>query len=129
TTYSQALSALPKPLAGEIGTSQGRILADTLDAALMARQAHAARVAARLIGESGDTALLTESSEPCSLVKALSCPDREVRYAALEATQKLARSWHFPGASQVPIALAWFIGTSGSPKAVVAARSQEEAGR
>jgi CheY-like chemotaxis protein len=129
TAAGQATASLGEPSRSELNRAPGPLLALVLDTALATSRHRAALIAARLLGEQGTAKLLTETSQPAPLVRALSCPDRGVRFTALEAIVRLKPPARFAGASQVPLVLAHFIATAGAPKAVVAGPRREEAGR
>jgi DNA-binding response OmpR family regulator len=125
----QPLASLPPSLRAELQTSPAIVLSEVLDHALRDRLSRPARLSARLLGETGDAALLLASNEPCPLVRALSSPDRAVRFQALKSIMRLGPPARFPGSSQLPLAIGYFCATSGAPQAVVASNSRDEAGR
>lgn len=81
----------------------------------------AATAAARLLGEKGTALeLLYNRAEPGPLVVAVGQPDRRLRFAAAEAVVKLAPTQPYAGSSEVLDAIAYFAGTSGTRRAIVA---------
>ncbi|MBX7073541.1 MAG: hypothetical protein K1X71_10375 [Pirellulales bacterium] len=129
TDPRQTLALLSDGMAKQLGADGGRLLAETLDQALVANLPRAATVAAQLLGQLGDRSLLAASGPPSALVRGLAAADRETRFASLAAVAALQPSFAFSGSSQVATTLAWFISTVGQPRAVAAANSQQEAGR
>lgn len=78
------------------------------------------------LGENGDARSLSGGSVP-PLVRALEAPDRELRFAAVEAILKLSPGGGFRGASQVWQELLYFARGKGVRGVVVAAPSTAEA--
>jgi HEAT repeat protein len=110
--------------------SDGPTLLAVLDESRSFQLPAAARAACSLLAQQQpDPSLFVASSEPNALMRAIADPDREVRFAALAAAMRLKPSGPFPGSSQLPLAVAYFVATTGIPKAVAAASDQEEASR
>src|SRR5262249_37014374 len=102
---------------------------DALDYALTAQQNEAAIRLIALLGQSRDETVLLGDGRPSSMVRGLASNDRAVRFAALEAIVRLNPTRPFVDSSLVPVMLGYFVNTGEAPKAVVAARNDEEAGR
>ena len=114
----QPLSKADEELAGQFETAQ---LSETLHEALANHQSSAAIACAQLLGTRADESALGSSSGlPSPLATALTCPNREVRFAALEAIMKIKPQQSFAGASGVPKALWEFASGAGDPQAIVA---------
>jgi CheY-like chemotaxis protein len=64
--------------------------------------------------------LFTVDGQPSPLANALTDADRRVRFAALRAIIALDPPSPFPGSSRVPEAVAWFAGSTGERRAIVA---------
>lgn len=88
----------------------------------------AAAAAARILGTKGTAEeLLCQGPQPAPLVQATRSPDWRLRFAAVETIVKLRPSRPFAGSNYVTEALEFFIGTSGSPRALVVMPVREEA--
>lgn len=109
--------------------ADSRLLLDVLDESLKYRLTQAAAWACNLLAEQGGPAPFATGGQPNALIRALADPDRQVRFAALDAVMRRKPAGRFAGSSQVPIAVAWFVAGSGVPRAVAAASSLEEAAR
>jgi CheY-like chemotaxis protein len=98
-----------------------QLLNDVLADALESNYAHAAVAVIDALATRGDAqVLLTPDAQPSPLSSALIHPNRRVRYAALRAIMKLDPASPYPGSSRVPDALAWFAGSTGERRALVA---------
>jgi HEAT repeat protein len=94
-----------------------RLLADSLTS----NYTHAAIAAINAIAERGISDLVYSSgATPAPLADALQHRSRRVRFAALRAIMKVDPQSPYPGSSRVPEALAWFAGSTGERRAVVA---------
>lgn len=90
----------------------------------------AARIAALLLGELGTAALcepLPGKDRSRAIVRAVDAPDRQVRFAALEAIMKWKPMKPYPGAARVAEALLWFARSEGIDRVVTAAPKQSDA--
>lgn len=92
---------------------------DALDACLREKWYHGAWAASVLLGEFGDPQLLPGDQVPV-LVKALSAPDEDVRFAALEAILKLSPGGVFRGSSAVLAELMYFARSEGVDRVLIA---------
>ncbi|MDR2171120.1 MAG: hypothetical protein LBP59_13330 [Planctomycetaceae bacterium] len=90
-----------------------------------------ARVAAALWGRVGNTASFISSAggQPHPLIRAITAPDRRLRFAALETIMKLNPSSPFQGSSHVVDTLVWFAKAEGQKKVVVTHPKLSEASR
>ncbi|MEM8944562.1 MAG: hypothetical protein AAGD11_05200 [Planctomycetota bacterium] len=96
-------------------------LSEALHEAMERKQFSAAIACATLLGTRGrDSALGSVAGSPGPLTRALTHPDRELRFAALEAIMKIKPQRSFAGASGVAKALWYFASGSGDPQVVVA---------
>jgi len=128
---------LENPLETTAGSAGGRVAAfgpevveEVLAYALKNEHPPTAAAAARILGEIGKAeTLLYQGPQPAPLVQATWHADRRVRFAAVEAILRLDPSRPFPGSSRVTEALLYFAASGGRPRALVAARRSEEAGR
>lgn len=94
---------------------------DLLDDAMAQGRQRAAAAAARVLGEIGSAELLFRNSpEESALVTAARSPNRRLRFAAVEAIQRLHPAREYPGAQAVLESLAFFAAASGAPRALVA---------
>jgi HEAT repeat protein len=81
----------------------------------------AATAAINLLGEVGDLRLLFSSSgAPTVLASSLHHADRRVRFSAAMAIRSLKPEEPYPGCSLYPESLAYFIGTIGTRRALIA---------
>lgn len=98
-----------------------RVVWGVLEYALSADRPAAAVGAIELLGRSGSAELLfVGGAELSPLARAACHSDRRVRLAALEAIVHLKPQRPYPGAGGVPGGLAFFAGTSGARRALVA---------
>lgn len=78
-------------------------------------------------------ALAARKGRPSTLTTTLTHPDRELRFAALQAVMKISPTQTFAGASNVPKCLWQFVGGAGQAQAIaassVAERANDWAGR
>lgn len=90
-----------------------------------------AQAAAQALGERGEASelLASQNGRPGPLVQALDCPDRRVRFAALEAIMTLKPEKSFAGSSYVTETLAWFSRADGAAVLVSAHPKTSEAAR
>ena len=101
--------------------AEGTLLSAALDYAIKHDYAHSAESIAGFLGERGNPRILvTSDAQPSPLANALGHPNRRVRFAALQAIMQLDPASPYPGSSRVPDALAWFAGSNGERRAVVA---------
>jgi hypothetical protein len=122
TGANTAHDLLAKRSPGELSA----LLADCLQH----RRTVAAASIARQLGESATSSILYSSgTRPAPLVAAAADADRRVRFAALGAIVKLGPTRPFTGASEVPRALEYFIGSLGSRGAVIAGPKSVEVSR
>jgi hypothetical protein len=90
----------------------------------------AAAAAAEILGRIGSAQeLLHRGPEPTALVAAVRHPDRRLRIAAAEAVLDLQPAEPFAGSNYVTEAMAYFAGTGGQRRALVADPSRQEAER
>ena len=82
---------------------------------------------AKILGESGDAALVLGKGTPTILVRAAGSGDRRLRFAALEAVCAINPSEPFPGSSSVTSSLLHFSASKGKRYAVVAIPKMAEA--
>jgi len=102
-------------------------LEDVLHHAMDTGHIPAATAVARILGRIGSVEQIhSRSARFAPLVSATCHPDRRLRLAAAEAIVKLEPKRPFAGSSYVVPALAFFAGTSGSPRAIVAGPSMEK---
>jgi hypothetical protein len=102
-------------------TTDNSLLNDALAAALESKFSLAAVAIIDELGKRGDTAVLYFSgAEVSPLADALVDVNRHVRLAALRAIMAIDPKSPFPGSSRVPDALAYFAGSTGDRRAVVA---------
>jgi hypothetical protein len=88
----------------------------------------AAIATARLLGQIGDVKqALYKTGTIAPLALALRSPDRRVRMTALQAIMQLKPTAPYPGSSEVPSALAFFISTSGKRHVLAAAPNIQHA--
>lgn len=80
-----------------------------------------------LLGKTGDRSLCYGNKEPSLLVKAVSSPDRRLRFAALSAIYRLDPDKPYPGARCVVSELVRFASSTGKKKIVVATIRLEDA--
>ncbi|MBL9122749.1 MAG: hypothetical protein JNG90_03895 [Planctomycetaceae bacterium] len=126
----QPLPAGPKGARELLAQRTPAELSQLLADCLAERRTIAAAAIARQLGETGSAAILSASgTRPAPLVAAAGDADRRVRFAALGAIIQLAPLQSFAGASEIPRALEYFIGSLGSRGAVVAAPRSAEAAR
>lgn len=98
-----------------------QFLYDLLADSLAHGRHRAAAAAARVLGGIGDAELLyVNSPEPSALVEAARSPDRRLRFAAVEAIQRLHPAREYPGAHHVLDSLAFFAAAGGIPRVLVA---------
>lgn len=106
---------------GIVDTADVALLNGVLTDALKQHRGRAALRAVELLGERGDANLLdSRMPEPSPLAAALINPNRRVRFAALRTIMNLDPASPYPGSSRVPDALAWFAGSNGERRALVA---------
>jgi hypothetical protein len=104
-----------------IAAADTAIVSDALGAALKANYGRAAAALIFELQKRGDASILfTADAQPSPLATALGHPSRRVRFAALRAIMRLDPASPYPGSSRVPDALAWFAGSNGERRAVVA---------
>ena len=114
----QPLDEATKQFAESLDINQ---LNETLHLAVEHQQISAAIACAELLGARGEeSALVAFAGRPSPLAAALSHPQRELRYAALDAIMKIKPQSSFAGASGVAKALWQFASSSGNPQVVVA---------
>ncbi|MEX2140092.1 MAG: HEAT repeat domain-containing protein [Pirellulales bacterium] len=106
-------------------TAVEHALSDALDHG----HAAAATIAAQVLGEVGDSALLVRGGEPTPLARALTHDDRRLRFAAAEAIVNLMPAAHFAGSSHLKSALVSFATSSGERRAVVGFPNVETVGK
>jgi hypothetical protein len=119
---------LDKPLPTGNGTAyaivahQGvAVVNDLLASALADGYTPAATAAAQILGDIGNSGLLSQSgAAPCPLVVAAEHPDRRLRFAAVEAILKFKPREPFPGSSKVVDALGFFASSFGAGRVLVA---------
>jgi hypothetical protein len=115
-------AAAQSPVAKQlIETTETHMLEDVLADALKRDYAYAAVAAANAMGERRDPSVLySGGAQAAPLANALVHKNRRVRNAALQAIMAIDPQGPFPGASRVPEALAWFAGSKGQRRALVA---------
>jgi len=124
----EALEPGEHPAADEAGRFDAAVLEDVLEHAMASGHPAAATAAARLLGRIGTPeGLLGDAVRPTALARALRHPDRRLRMGAAEAVVRLKPERPFAGASYVVPTLAFFVGTSGARRALVAGPSIEQA--
>lgn len=105
-------------------------LVDLLEHAVSSGHTAAAAAAVRILGETGEPELVFDATPGlAALVSASQSGDRRLSFAAVEAVMKLSPDRPFPGSSHVVDALAWFAGSLGRPRALVADSRAAEASR
>lgn len=121
----QPLSPAAKQLAEQLDAGN---LSLALSDALQHEQAAAAIACTELLGQRGDVSVLhSTDGRPSPLAKALQHPNRDVRFAALEAIMQLKPRHSFAGASYVPKALWEFVAAGDVPQAVAASSVTDKA--
>ena len=116
------------PAADEAGRFDAAVLEDVLEHAMADGHPAAATAAARLLGHIGTPeGLLGDAVRPTALARALRHPDRRLRMAAAGTVVRLDPGRPFAGSSYLVPALAFFTGTSGERRALVAGPSVEQA--
>lgn len=96
-------------------------LSDTLHEAIDRHLISAAIACVELLGNRAEVAALSSvAGLPSPLAKSLVHPNRELRFAALDAVMKIKPTRSFAGASGVTKALWYFAASAGEPQAVVA---------
>jgi len=124
----RALQPGGHPAADEAKRFGAAVLEDVLEQAMASGHPAAATAAARLLGHLGTPeGLLGDAVRPTALARALRHPDRPLRMAAAEAVVRLKPERPFAGASYLAPTLAFFAGTSGARRALVAEPSIERA--
>ncbi|MEX2093494.1 MAG: HEAT repeat domain-containing protein, partial [Pirellulales bacterium] len=104
-----------------LNSADGDMLNMVLNAAMKHDFPRAAVAAAKTLGKRGDAGVLNVvSPNSAPLADALSCPNRRVRFAALQAIMALDPQSPFPGASRVPETLSYFATSASERRAVVA---------
>jgi HEAT repeat protein/CheY-like chemotaxis protein len=120
-------AGIDNPLPTTAGTDYDRAarfgvdaINDTLAEALATGHTHAAKGAAQILGDIGDTKLLTrDGPEPAPLVKALRSHDRRLRVAAATAIMKFKPSAPFAGSSWLTDVLADMAASTGHRRAAI----------
>jgi hypothetical protein len=103
-------------------------LNEALEQAIQKNSLAAARAFVDLLGRQADPAALrSQGGKSAPLTRALSHPDRRLRFAALRTVMQINPQKTFAGASAVPKAIWHFVTSSGTPEAVVAAPSTARA--
>lgn len=130
---------LDKPLpndrgseAADVGAEGVAAVEDLLEHAVRTDHPVAAAAAARILGDSNQPGVLyrgTAQGRPSVLARAAQHKNRRVRFAAVEAILKLKPADPFPGSSAVTNSLAFFAGSIGAPRAIVADVRASEASR
>lgn len=137
------LNGLDEPLDPENGSLKDELddlkisdLEQILDQAIEKEHYGAAKVAATLIGkqiadEENPARKLLNSKEgkPRSIVRAVACPDRRVRFAALESIMSVKPDSPYPGSSFVAEALDWFSRADGRRILIAAHPKYSEAAK
>ncbi len=109
--------------AAGLGTS---VIEDLLQEAIAGEHVPAATAAARILGRIGTAdELLRQGTQPAPLVRATRHADRRLRMAATEAVIRLQPDRSFPGSSYIPRSLAFFAGSSGTRRVLLAGPSTE----
>lgn len=117
----------PAARAAEFGTPA---LLAALDDALRTGHAPAATAAVRILGQTATPAeALNTGPTPSPLARALRSPDRRTRMAAIEAIARLKPTQPFAGSSYLGEAMAYLASSTGTRRAMVAARNTAEARR
>ncbi len=103
---------------------------DVLDYCLAEDLPAAATLVVRLLGQTGDAALLyTDGGRPGALVRAIERADRRLALTALDAVLTLDHAGPYAGSSAVPRMLAFWIASTGAKRALVADTRIDEAER
>jgi len=124
----KTLAGLDQPLPAGPGTAHDEAVAAgadmteaVLDEAIQKDKTAAAIAALEVLRTNGDVGLLFSSSgRPRRLAASLRHPDRRVRFAAAQAIVAIDPQVPFAGDSFLPEALAYFAGTSGSRRILIA---------
>jgi CheY-like chemotaxis protein len=127
-TAAKLLGGLDHPLAKGEGTVYAQVAAfgprlveEVLLTALTEGNATAATAAAEILGDIGQEEILHRSGAALSpLAEAARSGDRRLRFAAIDAILKLKPTRPFAGAGEIPQNLAFFAGTAGFRRAIVA---------
>jgi CheY-like chemotaxis protein len=98
-----------------------------LSFALEHDQAAAATVAAKVLGEIGDIAMLARGAEPAPLAQALAHDDQRLRFAAAQAIVKQSPAENFPGSSRLKSVLVSFATSFGERHALIGFPNAETA--
>jgi DNA-binding response OmpR family regulator len=113
--------ALDEPIVAEALTLGAAKVEDAMVSALSNGQLPAAKGAAQVLGDVGDVTYLDATGAKVRpIVTAVSHGDRRVRFAAAEAMMKWRPESPFAGSSDLIDALAWFAGSPGVKRALVA---------
>lgn len=113
--------AIDDPIVSEALTLGAVKVEDVLVNALSNGQLPAAKGAAQVLGDLGDVTFLDATGAKVRpIVNAVSHGDRRVRFAAAEAIMKWRPEASFAGSSDLIEALAWFAGSPGAKRALVA---------
>lgn len=137
------LNGLDEPLDIENGNLKNELdglktvdLERILNESIKKEQYGAAQVAATLLGRqlkgeenSAWKLLNSKDGQPRPIVQAVACPDRRVRFAALESIMSLKPDVPYPGSSYVAEALDWFSRADGRRILIAAHPKYSEAAK
>jgi DNA-binding response OmpR family regulator len=113
----------------EAKKSGGPVIEDALTHSLTTGELPAAKAAAQVLGDIGDASYLQATGPNVRpIIKAVSHGDRRVRFAAAAAMMKWKPKSGFAGSSDLINTLAWFGGSPGEKRALVAFPNEEIAG-
>ena len=132
TAESDGAIAVEKSLADQITQYGPGPIMTTLENALLTDRTTAAIVAVKLLGRFGPDrmkTLLQTGIKPTPLVRAVRSGNPHLRFAALEVILGLRPTTPFPGSSYVSEGLPFLASSTGSRRAMVAARTSSEASR
>lgn len=102
---------------------------DLLEYSIAGDHVAAAAAAAQILGRIGNAdELLRRAAQPAPLVRAARHPDRRLRLAALKAIVQLQPAGPFPGSSYVTESLAFFVGTGGTRRVLMASPRADSLG-
>lgn len=116
----RTLARVPGSVAAQVSELGSGRVEDLLEYSLKMGHTAAAIATIELLGAVGDAELLSSASgQPSVLVSALKHSDRRVRFAAAMAIGNMEPTGPYAGSSYLPKALAYFLRSVGTPRALV----------